>query len=95
MNQFRDEEIACAVYEATNRRTYVMAYCHTDEAARLGVRSIEHGSGIRTDTTKLIVENTAFIVPTLTVVNVLRTDGAEVCVPPEIHRPLRENAARD
>jgi imidazolonepropionase-like amidohydrolase len=85
MNQFTEEEIAAAVYEASNRRTYVMAHCHTDESARrcanLGVRSIEHGSDIQPDTAKLIAEKGVFVVPTLTVTNVLRTKGAELNLP--------------
>jgi imidazolonepropionase-like amidohydrolase len=86
MNQFTEEEIGVAVYEADNRRSYVMAHCHTDESARrcvaLGVRSIEHGSDIQADTAGLIVEKGAFVVPTLTVTNVLRTHTQELGLPP-------------
>jgi len=86
MNQFTEEEIAAAVYETANRRTYVMAHCHTDEAAKrcvaLGVRSIEHGSDIQADTAKLMVEREVFVVPTLTVSEVLRARGAELNLPP-------------
>jgi imidazolonepropionase-like amidohydrolase len=86
MNQFTEEEIAAAVYESATRRTYVMAHCHTDEAARrcvaLGVRSIEHGSDIQADTAKLMAEKGAFAVPTLSVTDVLRTRGAELNLPP-------------
>src|SRR6266853_4215908 len=86
MNQFTEEEISAAVYETANRRSYVMAHCHTDEAARrcvaLGVRSIEHGSDIQADTAKLMVERGAFIVPTLAVTDVLRTHGTELNLPP-------------
>jgi imidazolonepropionase-like amidohydrolase len=93
MNQFTDEEIGAAVYEAANRRTYVMAHCHTDEAARrcveLGVRSIEHGSDIQADTAKLIVEKGAFVVPTLSVTNVLRTRGPELNLPPMSHEKIK------
>lgn len=85
MNQFTEEEISIAVYEAATRRAYVMAHCTTDEAARrcvaLGVRSIEHGSDIQDDTATLMVEKGAFVVPTLTVVDVLRTYGAELKLP--------------
>ena len=85
MKQFTDEEIAVAVYEAATRNTYVMAHCHTDEAARrcvsLGVRSIEHGSDIQAATARLLAEKKAFVVPTLTVTDVLRTYGAELNLP--------------
>lgn len=86
MSQFTDEEIRAAVEEASTRRTYVMAHCHTDDAARrcvaLGVRSIEHGSDIQADTAKLIADRKAFVVPTLAVTDVLRTHGAELNLPP-------------
>lgn len=86
MNQFTDDEISAAVYEAATRRTYVMAHCHTDEAARrcvaLGVRSIEHGSDIQPETAKLMVEKGVFVVPTLAVTNVLRTQGPQLGLPP-------------
>ena len=92
MNQFTDGEISAAVHEASTRRTYVMAHCHTDEAARrciaLGVRSIEHGSDIQADTAKLIVEKGAFVVPTLSVTDVLRTRGAELKLPPMSHEKV-------
>ena len=86
MNQFTDDEISAAVYEAATRHTYVMAHCHTDEAARrcavLGVRSIEHGSDIQPDTARLLAEKGAFVVPTLAVTDVLRRYGAELNLPP-------------
>jgi imidazolonepropionase-like amidohydrolase len=86
MNQFADEEIAAAVSEAATRRSYVMAHCHTDEAARrcvrLGVRSIEHGSDIGAETARLIAEAGAFVVPTLTVTDVLRKYGPDLNLPP-------------
>jgi len=86
MNQFTDEEIAAAVQEAASRRTYVMAHCHTDEAAKrcvaLGVRSIEHGSDIQPETAKLIVDKGAFVVPTLAVTDVLRRHATELNLPP-------------
>jgi imidazolonepropionase-like amidohydrolase len=86
MNQFTDEEISAAVEEAANRRTYVMAHCHTDEAAqrcvRLGVRSIEHGSDVQADTARLMAERGTFVVPTLAVTDVLRRHAAELNLPP-------------
>lgn len=86
MNQFTEEEISAAVYETAHRRTYVMAHCHTDEAARrcveLGVRSIEHGSDIQADTARLIAERGAFVVPTLTVTDVLRRNATGLNLPP-------------
>ena len=85
MNQFTEEEIRIAIYEASTRRAYVMAHCHTEEAIRrcveFGVRSIEHGSEIGDDTAKLIAEKGAFVVPTLAVTDVLRTQGPKLGLP--------------
>lgn len=83
MKQFSDEEIQAAVAEAATRRTYVMAHSHTDEAARrcalLGVRSIEHGTMIENDSTaQLIAERQAFVVPTLSVVDLMLKHSAEL-----------------
>lgn len=86
MNQFNEEEIRVAVYEASSRRAYVMAHCHTEEAIRRciehGVRSIEHGSEISDDTAHLIAKKGAFVVPTLAVTDVLRKHGPKLGLPP-------------
>jgi imidazolonepropionase-like amidohydrolase len=86
MPQFTDEEIRAAVHEASTRRTYVMAHCLTDDGARRcvesGVRSIEHGTQISEDTARLIAANKAFVVPTLSVVDVLRKHAADLGLPP-------------
>lgn len=88
MPQFTAEEIAAAVYEASTRRTYVMAHCHTDEgAARCvenGVRTVEHGTLIhRDETARLIAARGGFVVPTLSVINVLQTHAAAAKIPAE------------
>jgi imidazolonepropionase-like amidohydrolase len=71
MRQFTPAEIEAAVYEASTRRTYVMAHCHTADAARAcidaGVRSIEHGSDLDQETAAAIESAGAFVVPTLVV----------------------------
>lgn len=86
MNQFTEEEIRTAVYEAKVRRTYVMAHCHTEEAIRrcvdYGVRSIEHGSNIGRQTAKMIAERDVFVVPTLSIVDVVRQYGEDMGLPP-------------
>jgi imidazolonepropionase-like amidohydrolase len=81
MPQFTAEEIRAAVEEAATRRTYVMAHCHTDEGAarcvELGVRSIEHGTLIhRDDTARRIAQRGGFVVPTLSVIDLLQRDAA-------------------
>lgn len=85
MNQFTEEEIRVAVYEASTRRAYVMAHCLTDESIRrcieYGVRSIEHGIGLTEDTAKLIAANDAFVVPTMSVAAVLTKHGPALGLP--------------
>jgi imidazolonepropionase-like amidohydrolase len=86
MPQFTEEEIRAAVYEASTRRTYVMAHCHTDDGARrcaeYGVRSIEHGTQISDETAGLIAASKAFVVPTLSVADVIRKHGHDLGIPP-------------
>jgi imidazolonepropionase-like amidohydrolase len=86
MPQFSAEEIQAAVEEAATRRTYVMAHCHTDERARAcvehGVRSIEHGTDIRPETAVLIARSGTYVVPTLSVVAVIRDHGKALGLPP-------------
>ncbi len=85
MPQFTEAEIRAAVEEAATRKTYVMAHCYTDDAARrcaeYGVRTIEHGSGIHEDTAKLIAEKGTYVVPTLKVIDVLRKHGTALGLP--------------
>ena len=85
MPQFTECEIRAAVEEAKTRRTYVMAHCHTDDsvrrAAELGIRSIEHGSQISDGTAEVLAARGCFVVPTLSVVNVLRQFGEELGAP--------------
>jgi len=87
MPQFAEDEIRTAVYEASTRRTYVMAHCHTDEGARrcveYGIRSIEHGTEVHEETARLIAAREAFVVPTLSVADVIRKNGAELGIPPQ------------
>ena len=86
MPQFSPEEIRAAVEEAATRRTYVMAHCHTDERARTcveqGVRSIEHGTEIHPETAELIAKSETYVVPTLSVIAVVRDHGKDLGIPP-------------
>jgi imidazolonepropionase-like amidohydrolase len=101
MPQFTEDEIRAAVYEASTRRTYVMAHCHTDDAARrcveYGIRSIEHGTQISDETARLIASSGAFVVPTLSVADVIRKHGPRLGIPPmglEKVRGLYEDGLR-
>ncbi|MCL2913477.1 amidohydrolase family protein [Shewanella corallii] len=75
MPQFTDAEILAAVQEAQTRRTYVMAHAHTADAsarcARLGVRSIEHGTLIDAESAAFIADKGSFVVPTLVIIEQL------------------------
>lgn len=79
MNQMSDAEIRAAVAEAATRRAYVMAHAHTAEAAtraaRLGVRSIEHGTLMDDASVRVVVEQGAYVVPTLVVIEALQELG--------------------
>lgn len=86
MPQFTEEEIRAAVYEASTRRTYVMAHSHTDDSSRrcseYGVRTIEHGTLIHKDeTARILAKNGTYVVPTLSVGDVLRRHVNELNLP--------------
>ena len=89
MPQYSDEEVLAAVEEAASRRTYVMAHCHTDDGARrcaeLGVRTIEHGSEILDDTAEAIVKAGAYVVPTLSVMHVIKDYSGQLGLPSSSH----------
>jgi imidazolonepropionase-like amidohydrolase len=86
MNQFTDEEIGVAVYEAGTRRSYVMAHAHTAEAVKRclanGVRSIEHATILDAEAAAMIVSHDAFAVPTLAIADAALELGAGMGLPP-------------
>jgi imidazolonepropionase-like amidohydrolase len=79
MRQFTAEEVGAAVYEASTRRTYVMAHCHTSDSAQAciaaGVRSIEHGSDLDEETAQMIAAAGSFVVPTMVVADTALRHG--------------------
>jgi imidazolonepropionase-like amidohydrolase len=83
--QFSEEEIRAAVWEAHSWRTYVMAHAYTPEAIRrcveYGVRSIEHGNLIDAATAAYVVEQGAFVVPTLCTYDALHKYGPALGFP--------------
>jgi imidazolonepropionase-like amidohydrolase len=85
MPQFSEAEIRAAVEEARTRHTYVMAHCHTDDRARacveFGVRTIEHGTEIESNTAELIAGSNSYVVPTLSVVTVLHENSQKLGLP--------------
>jgi imidazolonepropionase-like amidohydrolase len=93
MPQFTAEEIRAAVEEAATRRTYVMAHCHTDERARVcveqGIRSIEHGTEIHPETAALIARSGTYVVPTMSVADVVCRHAPELGLPPASLEKIR------
>ncbi len=86
--QFADEEVRAAVEEAEAAELYVAAHVYTARAAnrvlRAGVRSIEHGNLIDTETFDLLRENDAFLVPTMATYQALVTEGVEAGMPADM-----------
>ena len=73
--QFTVEEMHAAVHEAQMAGKYVVAHCHTspsiNNALAAGVRSIEHGSILDEATASAILNQGAFMIPTLLVIEAL------------------------
>lgn len=73
--QFTVEEMAAAVHEARAFGRYVMAHCHTtgamENALAAGVRCIEHGSIMSEHVARTMVEQEAYLVPTLVILELL------------------------
>lgn len=94
MNQFNDEEIRVAVEEAAAKRAYVMAHCHTNEAAlrcvRAGVRSIEHATLMEADGVRAIVDHDAFAVPTFAIGEGMRLHAEAAGMPAVMIAKARE-----
>ncbi len=93
MPHFSDIEIEVAVEEATRRGSYVMAHCHTDDAARrcirLGVRTIEHGSLITFETAEMIAAADAFVVPTLSAGELIAENADKLGLPESAAEKVR------
>ncbi len=77
--QYSVEELKAAVEVAQAAGTYVMAHVYTPKAMQncleAGVRSLEHGNLLDTETARRIAEKGAYLVPTLTVFDVLAKEG--------------------
>ena len=79
--QFTVAEIKAAVETAEAAGTYVMAHAYSPRAIQTclnaGVRSIEHGNLLDTETARLIRKNGAYLIPTLSVYEALAREGKE------------------
>jgi len=79
--QFSVPELQAAVEVAEAAGTYVMAHAYTPRAIgnclEAGVRSIEHGNLLDEATANRMAEAGAFLVPTLSVYDILAKEGRE------------------
>ncbi len=95
--QFSPAEIAAAVEVAENWHTYVLAHCHTSPAIRVaieaGVRSIEHGSLLDTETAQAMRARGVFLVPTLQTVALLTAHPERWSLPEDKIARLKAVAA--
>ncbi|MEO6199588.1 MAG: amidohydrolase family protein [Cryobacterium sp.] len=80
--QYSPEELRVIVGEATRRGSYVAAHAYSSEAVQHsienGVRSIEHGNLIDSETARMMAERNAFLVPTLAAYDAMDRRGAEI-----------------
>ncbi|MBE7638390.1 amidohydrolase family protein [Sneathiella sp. P13V-1] len=92
--QFALDEITAAVEEAEATETYVAAHVYTARAAKrvlkCGVRSIEHGNLIDDEVMDLMIEKGAFLVPTMSTHEVLKSEGLEGGLTVEMHEKVDE-----
>lgn len=83
--QYTKEEVAAAVQEARNRKTYVAAHAYTPEAITMavenGVHSIEHGNLIDVGAAKAMKNNDAVMVPTLVTYQAMAEVGEMLGLP--------------
>ena len=90
--QYSEAEIRAIVDECARHGSYVCAHCHPKEAIRrcveYGVRSIEHGTLIDSETADFVAEKRAYVVPTMAVIFALLKDGTEMGMPEESRRKL-------
>lgn len=96
-DQFSEEEIAAVVEEAAMANLYVVVHAYTartiERAARLGVRSIEHGNFLDEPTAKLLKERGCFMVPTLVAYDAASRLGGQAGMSPEMVGKI--NALKD
>ncbi len=96
--QYSDAEIAAAVEETTRWGAYVAAHCHSTDGigrlARLGVRTIEHGTLIDGLTAKVVASAGAFVVPTMAIIFALHDRGEASGLSPASRAKLAQVADR-
>lgn len=78
--QYTTEEIRAAVVEANNHNRYVTVHAYhpraVNQALKAGVRCVEHGNLIDEESIRLLVEQDAFLVPTIITYEAMHEAGA-------------------
>jgi len=82
--QLSFEEIKAIVNEAEKVNTYVAAHAHGDKGARIaieaGIKTLEHGTLLRDETLKLMVQKNVTLTPTLTIQELIYRYGKQIGV---------------
>ncbi|BDB98137.1 metal-dependent hydrolase family protein [Saccharolobus caldissimus] len=82
--QLSFEEIRATVNEAEKVNTYVAAHAHGDKGARIaieaGIKTLEHGTLLRDETLKLMVQKNVTLTPTLTIQELIYKYGKQIGV---------------
>ena len=80
--QYSADEVRAVTEEARRRGSYVAAHAYSPEAivhsVENGVRSIEHGNLLDSETARLMYAHEAFLVPTLAAYGAIDRRGAEM-----------------
>ncbi|NBE50417.1 metal-dependent hydrolase family protein [Streptomyces boluensis] len=92
--QYTDEELCAAVTEAENHNRYVTVHAYhprgVNRALRAGVRCVEHGNLIDDETIRLLLENDAYLVPTLITYDQLAKLGKKLGMGEASHRKIAD-----
>ena len=90
--QFSEEEILAAVEEAEAANLYVMVHAYTaraiNRALRCGAKTVEHGNLMDEESVDLLLENDAFLVPTLSIYQALADEGVEAGLPEALYNKV-------
>ena len=96
--QFSIEELEAAVQEAEAANLYAMAHAYSPRAVtravRAGVRSIEHGNLIDEATARVMKQQGAYLVPTLSTYVALADEGARLGWSPSMLEKLDQVKGR-
>ena len=84
--QYSAEEVRAVTDEATRRGSYVAAHAYSPEAilhsVGNGVRTVEHGNLLDTESAAAMARAGAYLVPTLVTYDSMRRRGADLGLPP-------------